>query len=68
MAGNKIGGLKARDKNIAQNPNHYREIGKIGGRAKSPLKGFGADPERAKIAGAKGGRNRKGWRKLSTGN
>lgn len=32
MSGNKIGGIKARDKNIARDPNWYSKIGKIGGK------------------------------------
>lgn len=32
MAGTKIGGLKAKAKNLAKNPNFYAEIGAKGGR------------------------------------
>lgn len=32
MAGTKAGGLKARDKNLAKNPNFYKDIGAKGGR------------------------------------
>ena len=32
MPGNRVGGLKAAAKNIAKNPNFYRDIGAIGGR------------------------------------
>lgn len=39
MAGNRAGGLKAKQKNLAKNPNHYRDIGKKGGQAQVP-KGF----------------------------
>lgn len=31
MAGTKAGGLKAREKNLAKNPNFYKEIGAKGG-------------------------------------
>lgn len=31
-AGTRSGGLKARDANLAKNPNFYREIGRKGGR------------------------------------
>lgn len=33
MAGTKIGGLKAAQKNLASNPNFYAEIGRKGGSA-----------------------------------
>ena len=64
MSGTKIGGQKAARKNLERNPNHYREIGKIGGRngntggfaseiiGSDGLTGF----ERARVAGARGGR------------
>lgn len=35
---------------------YYAEIGKRGGSARSSSKGFGSDKERARLAGAKGGR------------
>lgn len=31
MAGTKLGGLKARDTNLKNNPDFYKEIGKLGG-------------------------------------
>lgn len=31
MPGTKVGGLKARETNLKNNPNFYREIGKLGG-------------------------------------
>ena len=62
MAGTREGGLKAAKKNLDRNPNHYREIGKIGGQNGS-TGGFAANPELARIAGRKGGQNRRGWRK-----
>jgi general stress protein YciG len=56
MAGNKIGGQKARNKNLEKNPNFYREIGAKGGKAgKGTLKGFAASSELAREAGRKGG-------------
>ena len=55
MAGTKTGGLKARDKNLAKNPNFYREIGRKGGK-NGNTGGFAANPELARIAGAIGGK------------
>jgi hypothetical protein len=55
MSGTKAGGIKARDKNIANNPNFYREIGRIGGQ-NGHTGGFASNPELARRAGAKGGR------------
>lgn len=57
MAGNKEGGLKARETNLARNPNFYRDMGRVGGRAKVP-KGFALLPREVRVeAGRKGGRN-----------
>lgn len=55
MAGTRAGGLKAAAKNLANNPNFYREIGRIGGR-NGHTGGFAGNPELAKLFGAKGGR------------
>lgn len=55
MAGTRAGGLKAAATNMKNNPNFYREIGRIGGQ-NGHTGGFYANPELAKIAGAKGGR------------
>ena len=67
MAGTREGGLKARARNLARDPNWYKKIGAKGGAAgKGPdyTGGFasvtvGEDgltgKQRAKIAGAKGG-------------
>lgn len=64
MPGNKEGGLKTRDKNLANDPDYYKKLGKLGG-AISHNGGFGSQKigedgltgrERALIAGAKGGR------------
>lgn len=59
MSGTKAGGLKARDTNIKKHgENFYSEIGRIGGK-NGHTGGFAANPELARIAGAKGGRNRR---------
>lgn len=56
MAGTKTGGKKAAATNIERHgKNFYREIGSMGGR-NGHTGGFAANPELAKIAGAKGGR------------
>lgn len=55
MTGTKAGGKKAAATNIANNPNFYHEIGKIGGR-NGHTGGFAANPELARKAGAKGGK------------
>lgn len=62
MAGTKAGGMKAKAKNLAKDPNFYSKIGKKGADAymqqpKSERlpRGFAADPAAAKIHGAKGG-------------
>jgi general stress protein YciG len=56
MVGTKAGGLKAAKKNIAKNPNFYRDAGRIGGMVTGVEKGFAANRELARLAGAKGGR------------
>ena len=71
MAGTKQGGLKAAQKNLANNPNFYAEIGRKGGSATfeshGTCKGFAQDIECdcdlidglhfvKKCAGKKGGR------------
>ncbi len=56
MAGTKAGAQKAKKTNLAKyGPNFYAEIGAKGGR-NGHTGGFAANPELAKIAGAKGGR------------
>ncbi|MCP9492689.1 MAG: hypothetical protein NNC23_03270 [Candidatus Nanosynbacter sp. P2B_S1_bin.0.1] len=55
MSGTKQGGLKAAQKNLANNPNFYAEIGRKGGSV-GGKKGFALNPELARICGAKGGR------------
>jgi len=63
MAGTKIGGLKAKEKNLAKDPNFYSKIGKIGGQ-NGNTGGFAANPELARIAGAKGGRKSRRHKKV----
>jgi len=64
MAGNKIGGQKTRDKNLAKDPDFYKTMGALGGK-KSRTGGFASKKvdtdgltgqERARLQGAKGGR------------
>ncbi|MDR6794206.1 general stress protein YciG [Pseudarthrobacter oxydans] len=55
MPGTRAGGLKARDKNLANDPGFYARIGAKGGR-NGRTGGFAANPELARVAGAKGGR------------
>lgn len=62
MSGSKIGGLKARDKNLAKNPRYYVEMGRTGGLKKVP-KGFALNRELAARAGALGGRTSKRTKK-----
>ena len=61
MSGTKAGGLKARQTNLKKyGKDFYRNIGHIGGTTPGRRPGgFAANPERAKLAGAKGGRNGK---------
>jgi general stress protein YciG len=55
MAGTKTGGQKAAAKNLARDPFFYAKIGAKGGH-NGNTGGFAANPELARIAGAKGGR------------
>lgn len=55
MAGTVIGGKKAAAKNLARDPEFYSKIGRKGGQ-NGKTGGFAANPELARIAGAKGGR------------
>ena len=55
MAGTKAGGLKAAQKNISKDPNFYAKIGAKGGK-NCRTGGFAANPQLARVAGAKGGR------------
>ena len=59
MAGSKSGAIKARDTNLKNNPNFYKEIGKLSNASwekngRMP-RGFAANPELASLAGKKGG-------------
>ena len=54
MAGTLEGGLKARDKNLANDPDFYKKIGAKGG-SNGNTGGFAASPELARIAGRLGG-------------
>lgn len=63
MSGTVSGGQKAAKRNLARNPNFYKEIGRIGG-SRSGNGGFASDvkgkdgmtgPERASVVGKKGG-------------
>ena len=58
MTGSKLGGLKARETNIKLHGiDFYKRIGSMGGKAGDPSKkGFASNIERAKKAGAKGGK------------
>ena len=64
MAGTKAGGLKAKAKNLEKDPNFYVKLGQKGGRAGN-TGGFASETigedgltgyQRARVAGAKGGR------------
>lgn len=55
MAGTKEGGRKAAMKNLQRDPDFYAKIGRKGGK-NGTTGGFAANPELARIAGAKGGR------------
>ena len=55
MSGTKAGGLKAAKANLERDPDFYRKIGRKGGQA-GHTGGFAANPELARIAGAKGGK------------
>lgn len=56
MSGSKAGGLKAAATNKERHGNDfYARIGAKGGSRSTPTGGFGADHDRARIAGAKGG-------------
>ena len=55
MAGTKAGGQKAAQKNLQKDPDFYAKIGRKGGQ-NGRTGGFAANPDLARIAGAKGGR------------
>ena len=54
MPGTKEGGIKARNKNLANDPDFYAKIGSKGGK-NGHTGGFAANPELAREAGRKGG-------------
>ena len=55
MAGTKAGGMKARQTNLERyGEDFYKKVGSKGGQA-GHTGGFAANPELARIAGAKGG-------------
>ena len=58
MGGTKAGGIKARETNYKiHGPDFYKRIGRMGGRSGDPTnKGFASNIERARKAGAKGGK------------
>jgi len=55
MAGTIAGGKKAAEKNLANDPLFYAKIGAKGGQ-NGHTGGFAANPQLARVAGAKGGR------------
>lgn len=56
MSGTREGGIKARDKNLAwHGDDFYQRIGRLGG-MNGHTGGFASNVERARSAGAKGGR------------
>ena len=55
MAGTKAGGQKAAAKNLQRDPDFYAKIGRKGGQ-NGHTGGFAANPELARIAGARGGK------------
>ena len=55
MAGTKLGGQKAAAKNLLRDQEFYAKIGARGGK-NGHTGGFAANPELARVAGAKGGR------------
>ena len=66
MAGTHAGGKLTAQKNLAKDPDFYKKIGAIGGR-NGNTGGFAANPELARIAGAKGGRASRRGRKTTNG-
>lgn len=57
MPGNAVGGKKAAAKNLANDPDFYKRIGKLGGSVRSDKpRGFAVNRDLARTAGAKGGR------------
>lgn len=57
MPGTKSGAAKTKAKVIElYGADHYARIGAIGGKSRSPLKGFGTNRELARTAGSIGGK------------
>lgn len=61
MGGTREGGLRTKAANLRKDPDFYKKIGRVGGkitaeRGHLAKVNFAADRERARIAGAKGGR------------
>ena len=66
MSGNRTGGIKAREKNLAKDPNFYSTIGKSGGLRTGVAKGFASEKVgindgltgrmRASLVGSAGGK------------
>ena len=54
MAGTRIGGMKAKEKNLARSKTYYEDLGRAGGTV-SRGGGF-TNPELARAAGIKGGK------------
>ena len=55
MSGTKSGGLKCAETNkLKHGEDFYKRIGSMGGKVKTPNKGFGSSHERAVAAGYKG--------------
>ena len=75
MSGTRLGGLKSRDKILKRyGKDHYINMGRKGGLKNNGHLGFGSleigkdgltGRQRAKIAGRKGGLNRRGYRKYA---
>lgn len=64
MPGTVAGGKKAAAKNLANDPNFYARIGRIGG-SNGRTGGFAANPDLARIAGAMGGRKTRRKKKVA---
>lgn len=73
MSGTRTGGLKAAKKNLTKDPDFYAKIGKAGGQ-RGTTGGFASDVvgkdglsgrQRARIAGAKGGRKSKRGKRIT---
>lgn len=65
MAGTAAGGKKAAEKNLQRDPDFYAKIGRKGGK-NGHTGGFAANPELARIAGARGGRISRRTKKPAT--